>query len=87
MINIPIITDTPRDSSYILIFFLKNNGSIIDTKNDEDDKQHKDIETFDIFIDSKKVIQCNAIIIPTRYIFNLSFFFKLTLFLNKKLYK
>tara|TARA_A100001011_G_C14286243_1_gene833877 strand:+ start:179 stop:409 length:231 start_codon:yes stop_codon:yes gene_type:complete len=76
MINIPIITDIPRVNSYILIFFLKNNGSIIDTKNDEDDKQHNDIETFDIFIASKNDIQCNAIIIPTTYIFNFSLLFK-----------
>ena len=60
-----IITISPIITSYLIIFFLKNIGSIKAENNDEVDKQITETEIEETLIDLKKKIQCNVTILPT----------------------
>ncbi|GAB5564901.1 MAG: hypothetical protein Wins2KO_19640 [Winogradskyella sp.] len=60
----PKTTTTPKIISYACILRLKKIGSINEAKKAPEENMASAIETFDCFIDSKKVTQCKAIIIP-----------------------
>ena len=54
----------PNKISYPMIFRLKNNGSIRDAKKAPVENIAKVIDIFETLIAAKKVIQCNAMMIP-----------------------
>ena len=84
IIETPNKDKIPSINSYIKNFFLKNKGSISEVKNAAEDIIETVIETLEILIAWKKVIQWMAIIIPQIKIFIIIAFLNLNLFLLYK---
>src|SRR5690554_2791962 len=62
----PLTTNTPKKISYLSILRLKNIGSKMAVKREDALRHAKVNDTLDCFMASKNVIQCAAIINPTK---------------------